>query len=82
MTINFEKAFDSMNHAFLTGALKKYGFGDNFIDCIKMLLKNRESCVINSGHTTKYFKLKRGPRQGDPILPYLFGPLAVARRVL
>ena len=71
MTIDFEKAFDSMNHAFLIAALKKYGFGDNFIDWIKILLNNQESCVTNRGHTTKYFKLERGARQGDPILAYL-----------
>ena len=69
---NFEKAFDSMNHAFLITAFKKYGFGDNFIDWIKILLNNQESCVINGGHTTKYFKLERGARQGDPISAYLF----------
>ena len=56
-----------MNHVFLIAALKKYGFGDNFTDWIKILLNNQESCVINGGHTTKYFKLKRGARQGDPI---------------
>ena len=67
MIIDFEKAFDSMNHAFLIAALKKYGFGDNFIDWIKILLNNQESCVINGGHTTKYFKLERGARQGDPL---------------
>ena len=32
MTTDFEKAFDSMSHAFLIADLKKYGFGDNFID--------------------------------------------------
>ena len=34
-TIDFEKAFESMNHAFLIAALKKYGFDDNFIDWIE-----------------------------------------------
>ena len=61
-----------MSHAFLIAALKKYGFGDNFINWIKILLNNQESCVINRGHTTKYFKLERGARQGDPISEYLF----------
>ena len=35
MTIDFEKVFDSMNHAFLIAALKKYSFGNNFLDWIK-----------------------------------------------
>ena len=72
MKTDFEKTFDSLNHAFLFAALKKYGFDDNFIDQIKILLKNQESCVINRGHTTKYFKLERGARQWDPISAYLF----------
>ena len=39
---------------------------------MKILLRNQESCVINRGHTTIYFRLERGARQGDPILAYLF----------
>ena len=35
-------------------------------------MKNPESCVINGGKTTEYFKLKRGTRQGHPISEYLF----------
>ena len=37
-----------------------------------MLLRDQESCVINGGHTTTYFRLERDARQGDPILAYLF----------
>ena len=36
------------------------------------ILKNQESCVINSGTTTKYFKLNRGAHKGDPISADLF----------
>ena len=36
------------------------------------MLKNQESIVINGGKTSKYFKLERGARQGDPISAYLF----------
>ena len=69
---DFEKAFDSLNHNFLITAFQHYGFGNDFIDWIKILLKNQEFCVINGGHTTKYFRLERGARQGDPISAYLF----------
>ena len=48
-----------MNHTFLIPALKKYGFGENFIDWIEILLKNQESCVISGEHTTKYFTLNQ-----------------------
>ena len=50
---------------------KKIGFVSSFIDCIK-LLTNQESCVINGGSTTSYFKLENGARQGDLISAYLF----------
>ena len=36
------------------------------------ILNNQESCIINGGITTKYFKLDTGTRQGDPISAYLF----------
>ena len=35
-------------------------------------MKKPESCIINGGKTTPYFKLERGTRQGDPISGYLF----------
>ena len=32
VTVNIEKAFDSLDHGFLLVVLKKFGFGNNFID--------------------------------------------------
>ena len=72
LTADIEKAFDSMDHTFLLASLKKFGFGQYFIDWIQVLLNDNESCVINAGTTSKYFKLLRGARQGDPIAAYLF----------
>ena len=72
VTIDIEKAFDSVNHVFLIAILEKFGFGKIFIEWIKILLKDQESCVINGGKTSQYFKLERGTRQGDPISAYLF----------
>ena len=51
----------------MTLVLKKIGFDRNAILWIKIILKNQEPCVIGGEITTKYFKLNRGPCQGDPI---------------
>ena len=72
VAMDVEKAFDSLDHKFLISVLEKFGFGQNFISWVEIILKNQESCVINGGTTTKYFKLNRGARQGDPISVYLF----------
>ena len=68
VTIDIEKAFDSVNHHFLIAILEKIGFWTEFIEWIKVLLNNQESCVINREKTSKYFKLERGTQQGIPFL--------------
>ena len=69
LTVDIEKTFDSVNLLFSVSALEKYGFKNDFIRWTKLLLKNQESCIINGGQITKYFKLERGTRQGDPSQP-------------
>ena len=61
-----------VNYLFLITALEKYGFKGDFIKWIQILIQNQESCVINRGTTTNYFKLEGGTRQGDPISSCLF----------
>ena len=70
--MDIEKAFDSLDHNFLTSTLEKYGFGQNFILWVKISLNDQESRVINGGKTANYFMLGRGARQSDPILAFLF----------
>ena len=72
VTADIEKAFDSLSYSFLLACLKKYGYGNDLVKCIEMLFECREPCIINGGNTTKYFKLQKGDRQGDPISAYLF----------
>ena len=72
VTMDIEKAFDSLDHDFLLSAFKKIGLGENFIHWIKVLLNKQQSCVINGRFTTRYFNLEKDARQGDPISAYLF----------
>ena len=37
-----------------------------------MLLECQESYVINEGNSTKYFKIQKGARKGNPIYTCLF----------
>ena len=71
VTMNIRKAFDSLDHRFIS-ILKKFDFRKNFITWIEMLLKDQQSCVINGRTTSQYFKLERGACQDDPVSAYLF----------
>ena len=72
LTVDYKKTFDILNHKFLIAVLKKYRFGEDFIDWIKILLREQQSYIINGSQTTTYFHLESGARQGDPISAYLF----------
>ena len=72
LTIDFEKAFDSIAHSFILKALKYFGFGYSFLRWINILLTGGESCVNHCGNVTARFEVGRSCRQGDPISPYLF----------
>ena len=72
LTIDIEKAFDSVDHPFLFAVLETMGFDSVFLDWIKVLHKKQESCVMNGGVSTVFFPLNRGSRQGDPISAYMF----------
>ena len=68
VTIDIEKAFDSLEHTFIEAVLKKQGFGPYFIDWIKIFLKDQESCVINGGSPRNISNLKE---VHDRVIPYL-----------
>ena len=71
VTVDIEKAVHSLSHSFLLVCLKKYGYANDFIKWVEILLECQESRIINGGNTTKYFKLQKGARQGDPISIYI-----------
>ena len=72
LTIDFEKAFDSIRWDFIRKTLKHFNFGDKFISYVSTLYNQISTTVINNGHTSSWFSPKRGVRQGCPFSPYLF----------
>jgi hypothetical protein len=70
--IDFHKAFDTVSWQFMHQVLKKMNFGKYFRGCIKVLYNNIESCVMNNGNASTFFKPTRGIRQGCPISANIF----------
>ena len=71
VTVHIENTFDPVNHVLSIAILEEVGFGITFLEWIKTFLNSQEQCVVSRGKTSKYFKLERGARQGDPISAYL-----------
>ena len=64
--LDFEKAFDRVNHELLLLVLEKFGFGKFLINMIKACLSNCVSkVVLPNGGYSKGYSIQSGVRQGD-----------------
>ena len=72
LTVDFEKAFDSIDFGFITACLKLYNFSDELIRWVEILLKNFRAVINHCGNISPGFDIGRGCRQGDPIASILF----------
>ena len=70
--LDFEKAFDTVEWTFIQKTFQHYNFGPSIISWIKLFYHDIESCILNNGWSSGFFKLERGVRQGCPLSPYLF----------
>ena len=74
VSIDIEKAFNSLGHSFLSSVLDlaKFGYGKNFITRIETLLKDQILCALNGGTSTQYSNLERSTGKDDPISAQIF----------
>ena len=72
VSLDFQKAFDSVEKSTILASLRKFNFGDYFLKLVKTLINNAESCVQNGGWLSGFFEVQRGIRQGCCASPILF----------
>ena len=72
LNIDYEKAFDSVEHSFIISVLEKFNFGPNFIEWIKIFYNNPIFRIKNNGWISKAYKMNRGIRQGCAMSSLIF----------
>lgn len=72
LKLDYQKAFDKIEHQFILEILKHKGFSSKWVGWIDNLLKTCTSSVLLNGIPGKSFTCKRGVRLGDPLSPLLF----------
>ena len=72
VSVDFIKAFDSVDREFLIKTLEKLGLQGHFLDTIKNLNTATGAKLIINGFISKTIKLRRGIKQGDALSLFLF----------
>ena len=72
ISVDMEKAFDKSELNILYAILRKFGFGEQFIQYIGISMKDFSNSILNNGNRSTFFYPSRGLKQGDPYSPYLF----------
>ena len=72
LALDFTKAFDCISKKFMIAALKRFGFGQEFVKWVSVLMTNTKSRIGYNGWISDVFDVNRGIRQGCPLSPLVF----------
>eukprot|EP00253_Pinus_taeda_P030823 PITA_30823 len=61
--LDLANSFDRVNHSFLLNVLKKFGFGERFINWIRACISEPWIAPLVNGRSAGFFKATRGLRQ-------------------
>ena len=67
LSLDFQKAFDMIDHDYMYKALARFNFGPIFLRYIKTIYTGITSKVMNNGYLTHAVSIARGIRQGCPL---------------
>ena len=71
VSLDAEKAFDSIEHWYIRETLKKIGLND-FVETFNILYKNQRVDIILNGIRAGNYTIKNGVKQGDALSCILF----------
>ena len=69
ISIDAEKAFDKIQHPFMTKTLQKVGIEGTYLNIIKAIYDKPTANIILNGEKLKAFPLKSETRQGGSFSP-------------
>ena len=70
--IDFQKAFDSVNHPILYDVLRRNGVKGKLYNSVQSIYHSVKSCVRSNGNLSNVFDCPVGLRQGCSLSPILF----------
>jgi hypothetical protein len=72
MKLDMSKAYDRMNWDFLRKIMLALGFGGDWVDWVLNLVSLVFFSILLNGSASNTFNFSRGPRQIDPLSPFLY----------
>lgn len=69
LSLDIQKAFDSLSWDYLFDVLSRYGFGKLFLALLRILYDTPTASLIIRGYSSQSFIICRGTRQGYSSIP-------------